>query len=310
VYRLLAFITGAALLALAGSFSPCVAQADDDAVSLFQDGRFKEARSAFLHRLELSPDDPEALYYLGQLVAEAARSRQFLERLIRVHPGHRLARDAAFDLAEADYAHPAGRYLSARRRYRDFLSAYPDNALAATALYRIGLTYLVVHEPDSAIVAFDETIDRFPESEVAALARLGGIQAQIQRGETGAALRAARTLLADSPGPVEVAIRGLIADLEKQEPPVGEAEPEDGRKPGPGRFWVQVGAFRNVANLQALQSRLEEANYPVRVEERGDLKVLLTGPYSDQSEAEAAEKRIENDEGLSCRVVKKHPRQP
>lgn len=295
-------IAGTVLLALGGPPSAPAAQTADDPVALFDAARFKEARSAFLRRLETSPDDPEALYYLGQLVSEAAQSRQFLERLIQRHPAHRLAQDAAFDLAEADYADPAGRYLSARKRYRAFVSVYPDSRRVAQALYRIGLTHLVVHEPDSAALAFQEAVDRFPESDVAVHARLGRIQAHVQRGETGPALVAARALLADGAGPVDEAARALIGDLERREPGAAADGPGDVPELERGRFWVQVGAFRGVANLQALSARLRKAGHPVRVEERGDLKVLFVGPYSDRGEAEKAEALIEKEEGLRCTV--------
>ena len=289
-------------LVLEGHLTDASAQAADDPVALFQAARFKEARSAFLRRLEATPDDPEALYYLGQLVSEAAQSRRFLERLIQRHPAHRLAQDAAFDLAEADYADPAGRYLSARRRYRAFLQAHPESRLVPNALYRIGLTHLVVHEPDSAAMAFDEAVERFPQSDVAPHAKLGRIQAHVQQGETAEALSAARALLTDGAGPMAEAARSLIADLGKREPSVAEGDPGDPRRTARGRFWVQVGAFRGLVNLQSLSARLMKADFQVSVEERGDLKVLFVGPYPSRGEAEKAESLIEKEEGLRCSV--------
>ena len=304
VRHFLLLIAGAGLsaLALEGHLSQIAAQADDDPVALFQAARFKEARSAFQRRLAGSPDDPEALYYLGQLVSEAAQSRRFLERLIRLHPEHRLAQDAAFDLAEADFADPAGRYLSARRRYRAFVQAHPESRLVPDALYRIGLTYLVVHEPDSAALAFEEAVERFPESDVAPHARLGRIQAHVQKGEARAALRAAQVLLTDGAGPVEAVVRALTIDLEKGRPSAPGEDSGNPPEPEEGRFWVQVGAFRGLANLQALSARLVKAGLRVSVEERGDLKVLFVGPYSDRRKAEEAEAQIEREEGLRCTV--------
>ena len=265
----------------------------EDGAALFDAGKFDEARKAFLDVLDHRADDPEALYYLGRLTSEGARSRRFFERLLEKHPNHALADDALFELAEADYANPAGRYVSARRRYKELLDRYPESPHGAAARYRIGLTYLVVHAPDSALAMFD-LVD--PLSAWVPLARLGALEAQVMLGRQHEALRAAENWLQAGAGDVQAEVEALIARLR----PVGEVE----RAPEQA-FWVQVGAFGNAGNVAALKDRLERAGFSVSVVRRkGDaLLRVFAGPYRDRDAAERDRQRISQLEKLPCVVT-------
>ena len=278
----------------------------EDPVALFEAGRFDEARTAFFKRLAAQPGDAEALYYLGRLTAEGGKSRGYFARLLAAHPAHALADDALFELAEADYADPAGLYMTARRRYRQLLASYPDSPLAPRALYRIGMTYLVMRQPDSASVALQEALSRFPDSETTPYVRLGIVEAKAQQGDASEALRVAEALLEGDAGPVKAAMLERVAALRKQ---VGRTSDEDRREETQkgGRFWVQVGAFGNRDNLGRLSARLVEAGLQVREEAVGEsaLRLLLTGPFADREAAEAARKRIETAEKLTCQVKKR-----
>lgn len=162
---------------------PCLVEAgDEDPVVLFQKGLYEEARLRFLDRLPAHPDDPEALYYLGRLSSEAALSKRYFERLLKVDSNHKLAKYALFELVEGEYSGPASLYLTARSRYRAFLNRYPKSELVSKALYRIGLTYLVARYPDSANVFFKRVMRQFPDSEVMPYVRLGEDEADAQIG--------------------------------------------------------------------------------------------------------------------------------
>lgn len=279
----------------------------EEPVALFRSGRYDEAREAFAERLSRQPDDPEALYYMGRLAREGAKSRGYFERLLEVHPDHDLADEALYELAEGDYAGPQGLYLRARRRYEHLLESHPESPLSPRARYRIGLIHLVLRQPDSAAVAFQELLRRSPTSEMAPFARLGVAESYAQMGRLGEALEAAQAVLAGGPSPVAERARELIESLGGTEPGGQAAREPEPPKPETGRFWVQVGAFRNVKNIRALAVRLEQAGFHVREEAvpRSDVRLLLVGPYSDRDGADGARERILATEGLRGRVIEK-----
>lgn len=264
-----------------------------DGAALFEAGRFDEARRAFLDVLERRPDDPEALYYLGRLSSQGVHARRFFERLLEKHPSHALADDALFELAEADYADPAERYLSARHRYKQLLDRYPTSPHAQAARYRIGLTYLVVQAPDSALVMF-ERVD--PLSDWAPHARLGALEAQVMLGRQSEALRSAENWLRAGAGEVQADVAALVARLR----PAQAANAVSGQV-----FWVQVGAFGNAGNVAALKERLERAGFSISVVHReGDaLLRVFAGPYRDRDAAERDRQRISQLEKLPCVVT-------
>ncbi len=278
----------------------------EDPIALFESGRFDEARTAFAQRLEAQPDDPVSLYYLGRLTAEGGKSRRYFERLLAVHPKHDLADDALFELAEADYAAPAGLYLTARRRYRQLLASYPDSPLAPRALYRMGMTYLVMRQPDSASAVFQEALSRFPGSAMAPYVRLGIVEARVQQGRTPEAIQEAEALLEGDPGPLKAVVLERIEALKKTGGGTAGGGEHKEAKQG-DRYWVQVGAFRSNNNLKDLSARLAGAGFEVREEAVGKrgLRLLLVGPFADREAAEAARKRIESAEKLTCQVKKR-----
>ena len=184
-----------------------------DPFALFEAGRFDAAKAAFERRLETRPNDPEALYYLGRLSSSGALSRRFFERLLVVHSKHALADDALFELAEADYGGGQGLYITARRRYRRLLSSHPESPLAPRAHYRVGLTFLITRKPDSAAVAFRAVLDRFPTSDVRALAHLGIVDANDQGNHREAALREAEALLASDPEGIREIVEERVRSL-------------------------------------------------------------------------------------------------
>ena len=270
-------------------------------LALYEAGRFDEARAAFEARLQVHPEALEALYYLGRLTPEGAKARRYFERLLAIDPQHDLADDALFELAEADYAGPGGRYLRARNRYRQFLIAYPQSPLVPKAHYRIGLTFLVTMQPDSAGRAFQQAM-AFPGSEIVPYARLGAIEAMRQEGRRGDALKAAERLADDVPSMKATRLKKMTAPTHAARQ-TGVQHPKKNE-----RFWVQVGAFRNQKNLQDLVSRLKAAGFRVQVEthDTNGLTFVMVGGYPDRADAEADRKRIERMAHLHC-TVKERP---
>ena len=166
-----------------------------------------------------------------------------------------------FDQAEREYA-GLGRYETARRLYRDLLATYPESLLgnlAPRAYYRIGLTFLALMQPDSAVVAFQKAAS-FSDSELASYIQLGMDKA-----------------------------RGLGATVDTP------GRPSASKMVREGPYWmVQVGAFKGEENAGRLQKRLEELGFQAQVERRSGSKwlVVLVGPFSDRAAATKAKKSL------------------
>ncbi len=268
--------------------------AADEAKDLFDSGKFEEARAVFLKQLEKNPLDPEALYYLGKLSYEAPRAKAFFKKLIDSHPGHDLADDAAFELAEAVFAGPDGLYLSARKLYQDFTSTYVNSSLVPQALYRTGLTFLALEEADSASVYFKQVFVRFSEAEISPYAKLGMVDASVMSGKMKEAVRLAESLESEAP----IALRELVKERLTE---VRASTPSSGAM---GGFWVRVGAFGRLENARKLAARLVEEGFQVRESmlAGGALMLLEVGPYAKREEAEKAKTRIEKTHDLTCKV--------
>ena len=274
-----------------------VGWAVDDPVALFEAGKIEEAKRAFMKVLDSDPDDPVAMYYLGRLSTEGALSRRYFMRLLQKYPTHSLADDAQFELAEADFADPAGLYLSARRRFRQLLTGFPDSPHAAMAYYRIGLTFLVVNQPDSAIIAFDFARGR-KAPDVTPQARLGMLEALVMKGQKDLALQQAEVWMVEGAGDVVEEVRDLVHRLGSEVLPSTEKE---------GKFWVRVGVFESARNVAALKKRLEDAGFGIALDKRVGSRqtYVFAGPYIKKVDAEKDRKRISKLENLSCVVEEK-----
>ena len=266
-----------------------------DPVTLFRDGQFDLAKGAFTRALNADPDNPVALYHLGRLTPEGAKSREYFNRLLKSHPGHELADDALFELAEADYAGPSGRIFRAADRYRRLLNEYGSSPLAPLARYRLGCIYVTTQRPDSALSVFQSILDATPRSGIAPHARLGRIEALLTARRIREAQREAGALGAESPPPAVSARLAVLNELLK------------GRDSA-GRVWLRVGVFGVEENLRRTSGRLVRAGFPVREEAARvtGLRVLLVGPFPDRSAAEIQKPRVEKAAGVAhCVIVER-----
>ena len=274
-----------------------ISRAAEDPVALFEAGKYEEAKKGFLDKQKKAPDDPVVMYYLGRLISDGVGSRRLFEQLLQKHPNHDLADDALFELAESDFAHPAGTYLTARKRYRQLLKMFPASPHIAMAHYRIGLTFLVVHQPDSAIVAFDSAM-MGSEYQVKQQARLGRLEALVLKGQKEEAVQAAGVWIVEGAGDVVLELQAFIDRFPPT--PSHEAKTE-------GKFWVRVGAFGHIRNVTVIKKKLEDAKFRVSLIKRVGSKLTLvdTGPYTERKDAEADRKRIAELTGLSCEILVK-----
>jgi len=248
-----------------------------------------------------APDDPQALYYLGRLSSEGAASRQFFERLLAKHPHHALADDALFELAEADFADPSGRYLSAQKRLRRLLDQFPQTPHAAMAHYRIGLTFLVLNEPEPALTEFDAAKLLGP-SDAAKMARLGTLEALVLKGQKADALRAAEDWLAEGTDDLEADVKAFVSRLSGKPNPGPMVQPQKVA----GDFWVRVGAFGR-DNAQTLKASLEAEGFRVSVVQRSNSRsrFVFVGPYASKIEANRVKKRVDAMKNVTSIVTEK-----
>jgi TolA-binding protein len=272
-----------------------------DAKALFDAGNFDDARTAFEALLQENPNDAVALYYLGRLTPDGAKSKAYFQQLVNKHAEHDLADDALFELVEVDFAQ--GLYLTARRKYRVLLSQYPKTNQVGMAHYRIGLTFLAMNQGDSALAAFDATQVFLADEPARNHARLGRLEALLQMGQKMAALQEAKLWLTEGVGELDGEVRSFIAKIAPDDVAVVEAvDPTDG-------FWIQVAAFGSQEGALALKVRLEKTGYQVDLGGKSNSKLIFVfvGNYSTRDVAERDKKRIleQFKDVRDCKVIER-----
>ena len=105
------------------------------------------------------------LYHRGDLEAAERALRSF----VRAHPASPLAGNARYWIGETLFAR--GRYAGAIEEFRAAIERQPAGGEAAPALYKIALCRLALGETSGARAALEELLEKFPESDVAPLAR-------------------------------------------------------------------------------------------------------------------------------------------
>ena len=180
--------------------------------------------------------------------------------------------------------------------YREFLAAYSGSDLSPLARYRIGQTYQIGNEPDSALAVFSRSIPDMPESHpLWAYFRLGKAEAKALSGRREEALAESTPLMSS---PVSRLVSAFHASL------------SDGFQRGRSsnvrqEYWVRVGVFGNPDNIRRLTERLTSTGFAVvdsAMAVRG-LRMVLAGPFPDSLEAETARSAIEQGEGLQCKIL-------
>ena len=103
-------------------------------------------------------------------------------------------------LYEAGYAdYLRGNYELALLAFDEYLRSFPDTELADNALYWTGESYFSQKRFLPAITAFEELLTRFPASEKATSARMKQGFAHIERGDSKTGIAQLRKLVQDYP---------------------------------------------------------------------------------------------------------------
>jgi tetratricopeptide (TPR) repeat protein len=256
--------------------------ADTD-VDLFTSGDDAAARLAFEARLATTPDDATALYYLGRLTPQDGKAARHFERLLEVAPDHALADDALLALAESAYASPMGLFITARRLYRRLLDHHPQSEHRDLALYRLGKTFLITEQPDSAVAYFAQ-VGGSAASDLRSFARLSAAEALMMAGGDSDPPASAPVYPFDTSGPAKA--------------------PDERPESGDSAYWIQAGAFRREAGAKALAERLRIAKLSVeRWRNARGLIVLRVGPFENREEAVRIVHHLKDVEHIDAMVI-------
>ena len=255
----------------------------DRGIDLFESGDQAGARRVFEARLVSEPDDVTALYYLGRLTPQDGQAARYFERLLKVAPGHRLVDDAILALAESAYASPMGLFITARRHYRRLVEDYPHSEHRDLALYRMGKTFLITRQPDSAAAVFDRV----------GVSAADDLETFVLMAKAEASSMAGLELVPPVAGPVYPFETRAQTKAQRESP--GNGHPA---------YWIQAGAFRREAGARELADRLRLAKLSV---ERGrndrGLIVLRVGPFSNREEAVRVVRHLKDIEHIDAVVI-------
>ncbi len=311
---------------------------------LYEMGEYEQAKERFVQCLTKNPEDPVALYYAGKTELDGAKSQEYFRALLTKFPGHELADDALFQIAQYWYA--KGYYITAQQQFLRLLEQYPQSPFAVECQYYIGRIMLALDNPKSAQEHFQKLVQLYPNSEVAVYAACGLVDSYQLQGKYNEAISLADSLLNKSSS-LKSHLLYVLADCYRktgegqkskemldritQEFPqsyeatvisspsvftpkstlvdsaatevVPSVKDSDNAS---GQYYIQAGAFGDIANATALQGRLATQGLSVTLatmlSEQKLLYVVRVGPYKDRKSADKAAERIRKKEAIPCWV--------
>ncbi len=311
----------------------------DEAIKLYQDGQFQEAREKFLMLLKENPEGAEVLYYLGEIEPDADKSLEYRRQFLSLHPLHPLADKVLYGVAQYDFA--MGYYLTAAKDYQRLLRNYPNSDMAAEAIYWLASSKLAIGAIDSASVYFHRLLDEYRQSTLVSWAEMGLVDVHFIGEEFSLALSQCLAFLETNANnellPVALfrlaEIHQALEDIEMAKDVfqrlVGEypdtyqgkqaqrrltewVKPEEEKEETQteeGKFCVQVGAFSKRANAQNLQTKLRSWGYKVEVVKRSgrhrSFYLVWVGRYQSREEANQEAKILEKQRSLPYHIIKR-----
>lgn len=144
---------------------------EEQALAWFEARDFERAREAFQHILTAHPQNPVALYHLGQMESDAATAEQYYLRLLNYAPRHRYADAGLIAIAKLQFQ--GGRYGSAVQTCNRLLMSYPETQLNDQARYWLGRALLSDSQHKLARLTFLRLLTVHPNSPYAMQTRLG-----------------------------------------------------------------------------------------------------------------------------------------
>jgi outer membrane protein assembly factor BamD len=172
--------------------------------ALYGDKRYEEAKFQYRRFLELFPTSPEApraqfhsamcsfqrVKTIDRDQTTTQEAAQEFQRLLQSYPNSPYAgeareklaasheRLAAYELYVGRFYYGQKAYPAAIGRFEGLLKAYPDVGFADEVLFLLGNAHVRSHNPQEATSAFDELVQRYPQSRYAnqAKARLASLR--------------------------------------------------------------------------------------------------------------------------------------
>jgi outer membrane protein assembly factor BamD len=161
--------------------------------AMYGDKRYEEAKFQYRRFLELFPANPEAdraqfnsalcsfqrMKTIDRDQSTTQEAVQEFQRLIQFYPRssyvdeaqEKLAesreRLAAYELYVGRFYYRQGAYPAAIGRFEGLLKAYPEVSFADEALFLLGNAHERSDNPQEAASAFDELVNRYPQSRYA-----------------------------------------------------------------------------------------------------------------------------------------------
>ena len=324
------FVAGVTL----GLVAACSCIELEKGLNLYDSGQFEEARVFFETYLETHPDHPEALYYLGTLEMDGAKSQKYFRTLWINHPIHPFAADALFAICQYHYA--KGYYITAGKMFQDLVKNYPESDVADDATYWSALCHLVAQHPDSALFMWQTFLKDYPKSNMYDWAVLGVGDALFALTKYDDACREYRKIV-DSPFGEDLKCTALYrlgncyerlgdsASAQKCYDTIVEQFPhcyerilikghvrnehDSGRRVSE-TYSLQIGAFVHKENAIKLQNVLSGKGYEVTITSKYKddgtlLHAVHVGSYSTKEQAQSVAERLEREEGFQPHIVPK-----
>ena len=180
------------VLSLAASI-PALAQDRPDALRLYVDGRYDDARRACVAELASDPSDIESYVVLSWSLIGLKRYADAENYALK---GYALQRDPRLTEALGETAYFLGSNDAALRNFQNYLSVVSEGGRVGVAYYYMGEIYLRLGRFGHADIAFSTAL-QFSPGSAAWWARLG--YAREKAGDAANALAAYRKALALDP---------------------------------------------------------------------------------------------------------------
>ena len=170
--------------------------------------------------LEKFPDAPEAArgsHYLGRSYMEQKNFEAAHQAFTVATKGKGEVRELSMVL-DGECLCEIKNYEAAAKIYGEFLETFKDSHHRSGIFYLYGWTLNELQRYEEAVKVFEDFIEAHPDHEFVAKARLSGFDALMALGQTDAADRWLKPVVADNPDGEEAMIR-LIWSLFKREDP-------------------------------------------------------------------------------------------
>lgn len=286
----------------------------EQAWQFFQQGRYTEAIGGFKSYLAKHPQGRyavEARFTLARIEPSGHNAFVHYQFIVDNYPQHPLAAQASYAIAQ--YHQNMGTFREAKACYFSTYSKYGQTPAGSESLYRLTLLSLQADSLEAAEAyarAFSDQYSGNPRYPAIVAAMSEAYQA---KGDTAKARAGWRLLLASYPTAYEAGLareRLLAAEEDSEEPGTSEPEIPELVPPRPaqaGKYFLQIGAYRDASVLKRWISRLSSRGYAAVVDSSdyalSGLYRLRLGPYRTRYEAEEASRKLKTAEGLETMVV-------